>query len=105
MSDTWTEVAKAADVPEQGTLPVNLAGEPVCLYKIDGEIYATHDTCTHGHASLADGFIMEGSLIECPLHQGTFEISTGRAVGLPCTEDIRVYPVRIENGAVLLKHL
>jgi len=102
MSEKWTEVANAADVPEQGTLPVTLAGEPVCLYKIEGVIYATHDTCTHGHASLADGFIIEGALIECPLHQGTFDIRTGQAVGVPCTQDIRVYAVRIENGKVLL---
>jgi nitrite reductase/ring-hydroxylating ferredoxin subunit len=102
MNEKWTEVAKVADVPEQGTLPVSLAGEPVCLYNIAGTIYATHDTCTHGHASLADGFIVEGSLIECPLHQGSFDIRTGQAVGVPCKEEIRVYPVRIEEGKVLL---
>jgi nitrite reductase/ring-hydroxylating ferredoxin subunit len=103
MTEQWTEVAKAEDVPEQGTLLVQLAGEPVCLYNIDGRIYATHDTCTHGHASLADGFILEGSMIECPLHQGTFDVKTGRALGVPCTEDIRSYVVKIENGVVLLK--
>lgn len=103
MSEKWTEVAKAADVPEQGTLPTTLAGEPVCLYNVAGTIYATHDTCTHGHASLADGFILDGCLIECPLHQGSFDIETGKAIGLPCTENIRVYPVRLENGTVLLK--
>lgn len=98
----WTEVAKSEDVPDQGTLAVNLGGEPVCLYKLNGMIYATHDTCTHGHASLADGFITEEGLIECPLHQGTFDIRTGQAVGVPCTEPIRVYQVRVENGAVLV---
>ncbi len=102
MTDKWTEVTRADDVPEQGTLLVSLWGEPVCLYKMDGRVYATHDTCTHGHASLADGFILEDGLIECPLHQGTFDIRTGHAAGVPCTEDIRVYPVRVENGKVLL---
>ncbi len=102
MSENWIKVAAAADVPEDGTLLVNLGAEPVCLYNLAGEIFATHDTCTHGQASLADGFI-EGEEIECPLHQGKFHVPTGKAVGVPCTEDIRTYAVKIENGAVLLK--
>ena len=102
MSDNWVKVASASDVPEDGTLLANLGAEPVCLYNLGGKIFATHDTCTHGHASLADGFI-EGEEIECPLHQGKFHIATGKAVGIPCTEDIRTYAVKIENGAVLLK--
>ena len=102
MNETWTKVAAATDVPEDGTLLVNLGAEPVCLYNLAGEIFATHDTCTHGQASLADGFI-EGEEIECPLHQGKFHVPTGKAVGVPCTEDIRTYAVKIENGAVLLK--
>ena len=103
MTGQWTEVANAVDVPEQGTLLVSLGGEPVCLYNVAGAIYATHDTCTHGHASLADGFILEDRLIECPLHQGTFDIRSGRAVGVPCTEDVRVYEVRVEGGKVFVK--
>ena len=102
MSENWVKVANASDVPEDGTLLVNLCAEPVCLYNLGGEIFATHDTCTHGQASLADGFI-EGEEIECPLHQGKFHIATGKAVGATCTEDIRTYAVKIENGAVLLK--
>jgi nitrite reductase/ring-hydroxylating ferredoxin subunit len=101
-NENWVRVADAAEVPEDGTLPVQLAGEPVCLYKIGGRVCATHDTCTHGQASLADGFVENGE-IECPLHQGRFNIATGKAVALPCTEDIRTYAVRIEGGAVLLR--
>ena len=103
MEEKWTEVAKAADIPEDGTLPVTVAGEPVCLYNVGGKIYATHDICSHGHANLSDGFIVEDCLIECPLHQGTFDIKTGEAVGVPCTEDIRVYLVKTEGGAVFVK--
>jgi naphthalene 1,2-dioxygenase ferredoxin component len=102
MKENWIKVAAASDVPEDGTLLVNLGAEPVCLYNLGGRIFATHDTCTHGQASLADGFI-EGEDIECPLHQGKFHIPSGKAVSAPCTENIRCYAVKIENGAVLLK--
>ena len=102
MNDNWAKVANVSEVPEDGTLLVRCGPEPVCLYNVGGKIYATHDTCSHGQASLADGFI-EGEEIECPLHQGRFHIATGKAAREPCTEDIRSYTVKIDNGAVLLK--
>jgi len=103
MTERWTEVAKADEVPEDGTFRTFLGSEPICLYNTGGAIYATHDTCTHGQASLSEGFIIEEQLIECPLHQGSFDIRSGQAVGLPCKEPIRVYPVKVQQGVVFLK--
>lgn len=102
MSDTWTKVAQLADVPDGGTLLVDLGATPVCLYNLGGKLYATHDTCSHGMASLADGFV-DGENIECPLHQGTFHIPTGKAVGAPCKIDIQAFEVKVEGDAVFLK--
>ena len=101
MSD-WHEVAEAGDVPEGGTLRVDCGDQPLCLYKLNGEIFATHDTCTHGQASLADGFVVDDALIECPLHQGSFDIRTGRVAGAPCKVDIAIYPVKLDNGKVFV---
>jgi nitrite reductase/ring-hydroxylating ferredoxin subunit len=98
----WTEIARLDDVPEDGTLRVSFAGEPVCLYNMGGGIYATHDVCTHGQASLSEGFI-DGENIECPLHQGMFHIPTGEAVRPPCTENVKVYLVKVEDGAIYIK--
>jgi nitrite reductase/ring-hydroxylating ferredoxin subunit len=102
MSDNWIEVAKVEDVPEEGTLRVAVKGEAVCLYNLGGKIYATHDTCTHAQASLADGFI-EGENIECPLHQGLFHIPTGKAVRAPVTIDLRVYSIRVEEETIYVQ--
>lgn len=99
----WIQVAKLDDVPADGTFPATAGGEPVCLYNLDGEIFATHDTCTHGNASLADGFIVEGQ-IECPFHQGMFDIRTGKATAAPCNVEIKTYPVKVEAGLIWLKH-
>jgi nitrite reductase/ring-hydroxylating ferredoxin subunit len=103
MASGWIEVAKQDEVPEGGTFPVRVNGEAVCLYNLEGTLYATHDVCTHGQASLADGFMLEEGLIECPLHQGTFDIKTGKAVGAPCKVDIKIFEVKVENGAVFVK--
>src|SRR6266498_3868758 len=56
---------------------------------------------THAHALLADGFV-EGDTIECPLHQAQFEIRTGKALCGPATEDLKIYPVKVEGGDVLI---
>lgn len=99
MSENWIEVAALEDVPDAGTLLVAVDGERVCLYNLAGKIYATQDTCTHAQASLAEGFV-DGEHIECPLHQALFHIPTGKVVSAPATEDLRVYPVKIEGGKV-----
>lgn len=103
MPENWIEAASNDDVPEQGTLQVNCGSDSICLYKLGGAVYATQDECSHGSASLSEGFIVEDGLIECPLHQGSFDIKTGRAVSVPCKDDIRVYPVKIENGKVFVQ--
>lgn len=95
----WIDVCAADEVPEGGTLLVRVAGEPVCLYGLEDGIFATHDRCTHANASLADGFIQDGQ-IECPIHVGTFDIRTGRATRSPCTQDVKIYPVRVVDGRV-----
>ena len=98
----WTQVAQVADVPEEGTYPVNLGDQPVCLYNLEGQIYATHDICTHGAANLSEGFVIEGQ-IECPFHQGLFDIKTGKATAAPCTIDVKTYPVKVEEGVIWIK--
>ena len=71
----------------------------VALYNIDGEIYATHNICTHAHAYLSDGWL-EGDVIECPLHGGRFEAKTGKGLGAPITCDVKTLPVRIEGDSI-----
>jgi naphthalene 1,2-dioxygenase system ferredoxin subunit len=102
MSKEWVPVALARDVPEGGTLQVPCGAELVCLYRLEGKVYATQDVCTHGAASLAEGYV-DGDRIECPFHQGLFHIPTGKAVGAPCTVDLRVYEVTEQGDEVLLR--
>ena len=97
----WQRVAALDEVPEGGTFPATFRGEPVCVYNVGGRILATHDVCTHEDASLADGFIVDGK-IECPLHQGRFDVRDGRALCSPLRENVATYPVRIEDGIVFV---
>ncbi|MDX9842525.1 MAG: non-heme iron oxygenase ferredoxin subunit [Aquabacterium sp.] len=101
MSENWIDAAAVDAVPEGDVVGVNVAGKDIALYEVEGEIFATDNICTHGHARMSDGFL-EGREIECPLHQGKFDVCTGQALCAPLTENIRTYPVRIVDRRVLL---
>lgn len=94
-------VAAVCDLePGQG-LRLEVKGRFIAIFEVDGNYHAIDDLCTHGNASLADGW-QEGCEIECPLHQGRFDVTTGKALTAPCVEDVRSYPLRVEGGNLLL---
>lgn len=95
----WTDAAALDAVPDVDVVALQVQGRELAFYGVDGQVYATDNVCTHGHARLCDGFL-EGTEIECPLHQGKFDVRSGKAMCAPLTEDLRTYPVKIENGRV-----
>jgi naphthalene 1,2-dioxygenase system ferredoxin subunit len=101
MVENWTDVSAADDVPEDDVIGVLADGKDLALYSVDGQVYATDNICTHGHARLCDGFL-DGFEIECPLHQGRFDVRDGKPMCAPVVEAIRTYPVRIEEGRVFV---
>ena len=68
----------------------------LAVYNIDGTFYATDDECTHAAASLADGMI-EGDVIECCMHMGSFHIPTGKVMQPPCEVQLRTYQVVLKD--------
>ena len=98
---TWVDAAAVDDVPADDVVGIDVQGRDIALYGTEDGIHATDNICTHGHARLCDGFL-EGHEIECPLHQGRFDVRNGKAMCAPLTEDLRSYPVKIEGGRVFL---
>lgn len=98
----WKPIALVSDISsDTGTLRVVVGDEAVCLYNLDGKICATQDKCPHGNASLADGYLENGT-IECPLHQGVFDIETGKPLCPPVTIPIKVYDIKVEDESILI---
>jgi nitrite reductase/ring-hydroxylating ferredoxin subunit len=87
------------ELQEGGVIGAQAGEIDLALYLVEGRPYATDDLCTHGDARLSEGFVMD-HCIECPLHQGQFDIRTGAPLCEPVTEPIRVYPVRFADGEV-----
>ena len=95
----WIDAMSADDLPADDVMGLALAGRDLALYTVGSEVYATDNLCTHGNARLCDGFL-EGHEIECPYHQGRFDIRNGAATLEPCVDAIRSYPVKVDGGRV-----
>jgi naphthalene 1,2-dioxygenase system ferredoxin subunit len=98
----WVDALSADDLPADDVKGVIVAGRDIALYTVGGAVHATDNLCTHGNARLCDGFL-EGHTIECPLHQGRFDVRDGRPLCDPVTEAVRCHPVRIEGGRVFVQ--
>jgi naphthalene 1,2-dioxygenase ferredoxin component len=98
----WIDALAAGDVPADDVKGVLVAGRDIAIYGVGDAVYATDNLCTHGHARLCDGFL-EGTEIECPLHQGKFDVRDGTPTCDPATEALRCYPVKIEGGRVFVQ--
>ena len=102
MTENWIDAAAFADVPEGDVIGVQVGGKDIALYEVEGEVFATDNICSHGHAKLCDGYV-EGHEVECPFHQGRFDVRTGAATCAPATEAVKSWPVKIEGGRVYLQ--
>ena len=102
MQKQWMKVIELKAVPTDDVTAANAGDRELAIYGVDGEVFATDNICTHGHARLCDGFL-DGHEIECPLHQGKLDVRSGKAMCEPLTADIRTYPVKIEDGYVFVE--
>ena len=95
----FVRVASAGDVPAGEMLIVDVGGEEIVLANVDGQIYAFANGCTHRGGPLGEG-LLEGDEVECPFHQGRFNVKTGEAVQEPPTEPIATYEVQVEGDDI-----
>lgn len=99
---TRIDLCGTADVAPGSAMKVETAGLVLAVFNLDGEFHVIDDNCTHGPGSLSEGFI-EGDVIECPFHNGQFNIKTGAVVSPPCMVPIKTYKTVVENGRVLIE--
>ena len=94
-------VAALADIPDQGTHPVEIDGTKIVLVRLGSEVHALAGECPHAGAPLHEGAICNGRLI-CPWHSGTFEVATGALVEPPPMTPLARFACRVAGGDVLL---
>lgn len=94
----------ALDEIDPGTArKVVLEGREIALIRLDDEVYALGDTCSHDDVSLSEGFVEEDECaIECSKHGALFDLKTGEPLSLPAIRAVPVYAVAVVDGRVLL---
>ena len=97
----YIRVARTADLAPGSMTRVMVAGRPVVLVNVGGEVFAIDDTCSHEEASLSQG-TLSGEVVVCPKHGARFNVKTGRVLALPAVRSVAVYPVRVEGGEILV---
>jgi 3-phenylpropionate/trans-cinnamate dioxygenase ferredoxin subunit len=100
---SWIQACATDDIDDEDLIRFDHAGRVFAIYKSpDGAFFATDGVCTHEHAFLADGLVMD-DIIECPKHNGRFNYKTGEAKGAPACVNLQTYPVKVEGGTVFIE--
>ena len=95
----FVKVCSLSDLADDKPLHVDIRRTPVCVVRTQGEVMAVLDECSHAEVALSDGEVEAGT-VECWLHGSRFDLRTGKPTGLPATEAVPVYPVRIDGDDV-----
>lgn len=97
----FVDVTALDDLVAGQPVRIEVQGTPVCLVRLDDEVFAIHDICTHALESLSGGWVNDDR-IECPRHGAEFSLRTGDALSLPATKAVPTFTVEIHDGRVLV---
>ena len=97
----WLRVGPLDDIDDEDVIRFDHGGRSYAIYRVAGKVYATDGLCTHEQAHLCDGLVMD-HVIECPKHNGRFDIRDGRALGAPACVNLKTYAAKIEDSIVFL---
>ena len=92
-------VCKTADLAAGEMKRVEHGEQALVVYNVAGTFYVTDDRCTHGLSNLSEGILM-GTEIECSMHFGTFDVTTGEPTGSPCSIALRTYKVDLRGDEI-----
>lgn len=96
------QVTELEKLPRGRGVRVTIGDTRIAMFRIENDVYAIGDRCSHAEASLAEGELWDTS-VECPRHGSEFDLRTGEPHALPATEPVPVYEVSIEDGTVYVE--
>lgn len=76
----------------------------IAIVRIEDDLFAIADTCSHADVSLSDGMVWcETKQIECIRHGSSFSLETGAPDSLPATRPVDVFAVSVVDGQVVVQ--
>jgi nitrite reductase/ring-hydroxylating ferredoxin subunit len=97
--ENWHFAGMADEFEDEDIAQVRVGPLAIAVYRAKGEFYATQDLCTHEHAYLSDGVLID-CVVECPFHQGRFDVRNGKALSAPVFLPVKTYPLKIVDGKI-----
>jgi 3-phenylpropionate/trans-cinnamate dioxygenase ferredoxin component len=98
----WIPTVAFDAIDDEDVVRFDHGGKTFAIYRVDDKAYASDGLCTHEHVHLCDGLVMD-HVIECPKHNGRFDIRDGRPLGAPACVALKTYPAKVEGGTVLIE--
>ena len=100
----YVPVANVSEIPDPGSLLVEVDERLVALIHAAGHFYALDDVCTHDGGPLSEGPIDSlGRTIACPRHGAKFDLSSGAALTMPATKPTVAHDVKVEGEQVFVR--
>ncbi len=87
---------------EGETLRVDVGGTIAAVVRLEGQVYAFQEFCTHRYGPLSEGQF-KGCEVTCPWHRSRFDVTTGKVVSGPAKVDLRTFPVAVRDGKIWLQ--
>ena len=98
----FVRVATVGELPDPGATVVEVDGDVIALFHVEGAYHALDDVCTHDGGPLASGELT-GHKVACPRHGAKFDIRTGAALSMPAVRATRAHDVKVEDGGVWVR--
>ena len=96
---SWKNLINVSDLEAGDVTPVTFGTREIAVFDAEDGIFVSLSRCTHGAANLCDGYF-DGTYIECPLHQGLFDVRTGEAKAAPARVPLRMINCRVIEKVV-----
>ncbi len=93
------KVAEANDIPPGTAKAVEAEGRRIALFNSGDGYYAIDGVCTHRGGPLSEGEV-KGTVVTCPLHGATYDITTGNVLGPPAPEGVVSYRVQVDGNDI-----
>lgn len=93
------DLAAESEIPEGGIKIVQAGEISVALCKVEGQVYAVENKCSHDDGPLGEGDL-EGYAIICPRHGAKFDVRNGEVLRMPAAFPCRAFSVKVEGGRV-----
>jgi MocE subfamily Rieske [2Fe-2S] domain protein len=98
----WMRVCEARELARADAIRFDHGSKTYALYRDNEDrLYATDGLCTHGNTHLSDGLIV-GQMIECPKHNGRFNLIDGSPARAPICRGLATYPIEEREGDIFV---